>query len=91
MTSSNLNNTYCFAARKHDDQHVIKINKGPLKGAFVKINRVRFGTEEDNDGNIAIDINYTMVQQPKNTKLSEKQISAVLGPIVVDIIKNYGV
>lgn len=88
MDKNNLNNTYIFAGRREDDYSMVKVLKGPLQGAVIKIHTIKFGDKENPDGTLDLKINSDFIEKPIRDA-TKKQIDQTLGEIVVDIIQNY--
>ena len=86
--SNKLDDLYAFAGKKEEDRSFVKVLRGPLAGAIIKIHTIKFGDHENPDGTMDLAINHDFVEQPSMTPTKE-QVDEYMGMIVVDIIQNY--
>lgn len=87
--TNNLDNLYAFAdVGEKEDRSFIKILKGPLEGAVIKIHTIKFGEHENPDGTMDLHINHDFVEEP-TMKPTDEQVNEVLGLVIVDILDQY--
>ena len=86
--SSTANKRYVYVQRDGDDFSSIKIVEGKYKDVIYKYGKVQFGNEEQADGNLPLQFQWTLLRKPEELDLDIDQPAFIkyIGDILVEIL-----
>ena len=86
--NSSTDKRYTFAQRPGDDYSCIKIVEGKYKDVIYKYGKVQFANNEQPDGNLPLQFQWTLLRKPEELDLDIDQPAFIkyIGDILVEIL-----
>jgi|TARA_A200000159_G_scaffold86471_1_gene79964 hypothetical protein len=86
--NSSTDKRYTFAQRPGDDYSCIKIVEGKYKDVIYKYGKVQFAKEENADGKLPLQFEWTLLKKPEELDLDiDKEAFLVyIGDILIELL-----
>ena len=88
--NSSTDKRYTFAQRPGDDYSCIKIVEGKYKDVIYKYGKVQFAKEENADGKLPLQFEWTLLKKPEELDLDidKEAFLQYIGDILVELLEE---